>query len=78
MASNSLICAHDNIFNKSILEKDAFYFTDNQQISVLINNKIKDKENEIVINNKVKINDLYSWKKIVSEYNSFFVQTLNK
>ena len=78
MASNSLICAHDNIFNKSILEKDAFYFTDNQQISALINNKIKDKENEIVINNKVKINDLYSWKKIVSEYNSFFVQTLNK
>ncbi len=78
MASNSLICAHDNIFNKSILENDAYYFTDNKQISDLINNKIKSKENEIVINNKGKINDLYSWEKIVSDYNSFFVQTHNK
>ena len=33
MASNSLICAHDNIFNKSILEKDAYYFTNFEQIS---------------------------------------------
>jgi glycosyltransferase involved in cell wall biosynthesis len=78
MASNSLICAHDNIFNKSILEEDAYYFIGYKQISDLINNKIKVKENEFVINNKQKINDLYSWQKIVSDYNSFFVQILNK
>ena len=78
MASNSLICAHDNIFNKSILEKDACYFTNSEQISDLINNKIKAKENELVINNKEKINDLYSWEKIVADYNSLFVQILNK
>jgi len=78
MASNSLICAHDNIFNKSILEGDAYYFTSSEQISDLINNKIKVTENEFVINNKEKINDLYSWQKIVTDYNSFFVQILNK
>ena len=78
MASDSLICAHDNIFNKSILEKDAYYFVNSEQISDLINNKIKAKENEFVINNRNKINDLYSWQKIVMDYNSFFVQILNK
>jgi hypothetical protein len=60
------------------LEQDAYYFTGYKQISDLINNKIKVKENEFVINNKEKINDLYSWQKIVSDYNSFFVQMLNK
>ena len=78
MASNSLICAHDNVFNRSILEGDAYYFTVHKQISDLINNKIKVKENKLAINNKEKINDLYSWEKIVSDYNSFFVQILNK
>ena len=78
MASDSLICAHDNIFNKSILEKDAYYFANSEQISDLINNKIKAKENEFVINNRNKISDLYSWRKIVTDYNSFFVQILNK
>jgi hypothetical protein len=78
MASNSLICAHDNIFNKSILEKDACYFTNSEQISDLINNKTKVKNDEFVINNKEKINDLYCWQKIVTDYNSFFVQALNK
>ena len=78
MASNSLICAHDNIFNKSILEKDAYYFTSPEQISDLINNKIKAKENVFLINNKEKINDLYSWSKIVDNYNSFFHKIYNK
>jgi len=78
MASDSLICAHDNIFNKSILEKDAYYFTNFKQITDLINSKIKAKENVFVINNKQKINDLYSWGKIVDDYNSFFHKIIDK
>jgi len=78
MASNSLICAHDNIFNKSILEKDAYYFTSFEQVSDLMNNEIKAKDNVFVINNKQKINDLYTWNKIVDDYNSFFHKILNK
>jgi hypothetical protein len=78
MASNSLICAHDNIFNKSILEKDAYYFTSFEQISDLMNNEIKVKEDVFVINNKQKVNDLYTWNKIIDDYNSFFHKILNK
>lgn len=78
MASDSLICAHDNIFNKSILEHDSFYFTNSEQIKILINHNIKNKENEFLINNRKKINNLYSWDKIVLDYNSFFMKILNK
>ena len=72
MASNSLICAHDNIFNKSILENDAFYFKNIEQISALMDAKIKNKENELVNSNKVKIKNFYSWGKIVDDYNRLF------
>jgi len=78
MASNSLICAHKNIFNQSILDNSAYYFTNFNQVSDLINNKIKAKENIFVINNKQKINDLYSWSKIVDDYNSFFHKIFSK
>ena len=72
MASNSLICAHDNIFNKSILENDAFYFKNIEQVSALMDAKIKNKENELVNSNQVKIKNYYSWGKIVDDYNRFF------
>tara|TARA_B110000459_G_scaffold182419_1_gene210577 strand:- start:29 stop:802 length:774 start_codon:yes stop_codon:yes gene_type:complete len=72
MASNSLICAHDNIFNKSILENDAFYFKNIAQVSGLMDAKIKNKENELVNSNQVKIKNFYSWGKIVDDYNRFF------
>jgi len=72
MASNSLICAHDNIFNKSILENDAFYFKNIAQVSGLMDAKIKNKENELVNSNQVKIKNYYSWGKIVDDYNRFF------
>ena len=72
MASNSLICAHDNIFNKSILENDAFYFKNIEQISGLMDTKIKNKENELVNSNQVKIKNFYSWGKIADDYNRFF------
>ncbi|MBC8266547.1 MAG: DUF1972 domain-containing protein [Flavobacteriales bacterium] len=78
MASNSLICAHDNIFNKSILTGDAYYFTTSEQISDLMNNKIKVQENIFIINNKEKVNNLYSWNKITDNYNSFFHEIINK
>ena len=77
MASNSLICAHDNIFNKSILEDDAFYFKNSEDVSELIDNEIKIKENNSLKINQEKIRSLYSWKKIVNDYHYFFEKISN-
>ena len=78
MASNSLICAHKNIFNQSILDNDAFYFTNAEQVIDLINNNLKSTEFQIIKNNRDKIKQLYSWNKIVDDYDSFFYQIINK
>ena len=78
MASNSLICAHNNVFNKSILEKDAFYFNKADEISILINKEVKKQENKFVKSNLEKVKNLYSWEKIVNDYNSFFLKIRTK
>lgn len=78
MASNSLICAHDNVFNKSILEKDTFYFNNAEKISRLINEAVKSLENHLVKSNVEKIKNLYSWNKIVNDYELFFQKINNK
>tara|TARA_X000000368_G_C22976868_1_gene688033 strand:- start:842 stop:1330 length:489 start_codon:yes stop_codon:yes gene_type:complete len=78
MASNALICAHDNVFNKTILEKDAFYFNDAEMISRLINKEVKSLENHLVKSNVEKIKDLYTWNKIINDYELFFQKINNK
>ena len=77
MASCALICAHDNIFNYSILENDGYYFTNSKQISVLIDNNIKDLDSQMLKNNHEKIKKLYSWNKIIDKYNSVFHRIIN-
>lgn len=76
MASSALIIANDNVFNKSILANDAFYFKDKNDILNLINNndffQLKD---ELCERNRKKILDKYSWNIINNKY-EFFLQKL--
>lgn len=74
MSSNSLICAHDNIFNKSILEQDAFYFSESNNVCNLINSINKRSFKEIIVNNYNKIDKIYSWDKVADKYDKFFRQ----
>jgi glycosyltransferase involved in cell wall biosynthesis len=83
MASNSLICAHDNVFNKSILGKDAFYFTSANDITVLLNDKnTKDKlsvkNQSKLFHNTEKIRSDYSWSTITEKYIAHFEQICKK
>jgi len=74
MSSGALIAAHNNIFNKSILETEAFYFADSKEVSQLF---LADKNNfrsEYVSNNIEKIKTLYTWAKIIDDYEDLFVK----
>ncbi|HTJ13232.1 MAG TPA: DUF1972 domain-containing protein [Dinghuibacter sp.] len=72
MASRALVAAHDNPFNKAILGRDAFYFSDPAGVarilerlpSVLI-------EDEMVENNLRKVRTSYNWEKVIDEYEQF-------
>ena len=78
MASNCLICAQDNIFNKSILGKDAFYFTDKVQIATFVNSVKKNNYSHNLISSKNKISKLYSWEVIINQYLKHFKEIYYK
>jgi hypothetical protein len=80
MASQSLICAHQNEFNRTILEEDAFYFCNAQDVSKHINEVVKTGSiNDFIASNLRKIKTVFNWQQINDSYEQFFIQTqLNK
>jgi len=74
MASHAFICANDNPFNKYILGDDALYFTSAEAVSYVLQNADKREEQcqAKLKNNILKIENIYSWEKIVNEYIAHF------
>lgn len=77
MAARSLICAHNNIFNKSILNEDAFYFDNSEDITQLINKNDQSKRTLFIEKNHKKIKDNFSWKRIIEKYNLMFQEIID-
>lgn len=79
MASNCLICAHDNPFNKYILENDALYFKNSQDVAFHLSDiNFNDSNHQMMLNrNKCKITELYDWEIIVKQYENHFFNILN-
>lgn len=73
MASSSLIIAHDNIFNYSILGSDAFYFSSKNHVMQHITNTTKNMHKEKILNNTRKIAYKYNWEKINNQYLKHFL-----
>ena len=78
MASGAMVCANDNIFNKAILENDAFYFSSYEDVSAVLESKIKLQHSEIIEANSCKIRELYSWPKINESYLDFMLNCYEK
>lgn len=74
MASCALIIAHNNVFNKSVLEENAFYFTKKEEIATALNTITKEKHQNMIDGNINKINDDFNWDKINQEYLNYFVE----
>lgn len=73
MASGAYICAHDNIFNKTILEEDASYFANVSDVTGLLDTSGEQKNRQAVINNTRKVNELYNWNTIIDQYEQHFI-----
>lgn len=77
MASGALIVANDNLFNKSILEKDAFYFKDKEDIKKHLEiNKVE--YQDFTKNNGTKIKTKFTTEMINLQYEEFFLECLKK
>lgn len=75
MASSTLIIAHNNIFNWSILQDDAKYFETPEDIAELLGLE-KRNEQEKVNNNLSKIDNVYNWSLINEQYENFILKCL--
>lgn len=76
MSSYALIFAHNNDFNKVILENDAFYFNCDKCITSLLNKELIPEREFFISNNIAKVNSKYTWKKILDEYERFILSKL--
>jgi glycosyltransferase involved in cell wall biosynthesis len=75
MASEALIAAHNNPFNKSVLHADAFYFSDAGEVQQLVETvQHKETEKTMVKNNLHKIAFQFNWEKIIDEYETFILK----
>lgn len=69
MASNTLIAAHDNVFNKTVLGEDAFYFASSADVAAVIRKCTSKNDYEnFLTNNTQKIRTQYSWARITDLY----------
>jgi glycosyltransferase involved in cell wall biosynthesis len=72
MASNTLIIAHDNEFNSSILEHDAFFFSSKEDVKNHIETKKKNDHGSKTENCVEKIKKRFTWELINNMYLDFF------
>jgi len=75
MASEALIAAHNNPFNKSVLHSDAFYFNDAKDVQTIVETvQRKETEQTMVTNNLRKIKYQFNWEHIVDQYEEFLME----
>lgn len=69
MGCGALIAAHDNIFNRSVLGEDAFYFKDADGVSALLREPVfPEKRAQMTAANLQKIERFYNWPVITDAY----------
>lgn len=68
MASNAYIAAHDNVFNRYVLDSDAAYFRDSHEVTSIINDDNGKHREEFILRNREKIKLYYNWAGIGEEY----------
>jgi len=74
MACECNIAAHDNVFNKAILNDDAFYFSSAEKICQIIDETAGSPSVFVRTKNNIdKIQRFYTWDKIIDSYEKVFI-----
>ena len=78
MAANTFILAHDNQFNKSVINNNAYYFNSSSTLAALLNDKeIEKNKIEFAKNNLKRIDKVYRWSIVVNQYENYFKRILD-
>jgi glycosyltransferase involved in cell wall biosynthesis len=74
MASEALIAAHNNPFNKSVLHTDAFYFSNANEVRNIVETVQRMETEKTMVNNNLhKIKNQFNWETIVDQYEEFLL-----
>lgn len=79
MANGSIVVAHDNPFNRAVLNGDAYYFKNSDDVLRLVMKSNGHKESALMVkNNFAKIEAEYNWPNIINLYESFIIDCYNQ
>ena len=78
MSSQALIAAHNNDFNKGILNENAFYFSNSSEVKNILQTIKKNDNLQLVQNNYEAIVNDFNWEKINGEYLQLFEECFSK
>ena len=74
MGCRALVAAHDNVFNRAVLEGDAFYFSNEAQIADILRSiGPKSDHAGFLDRNEAKIRTLYAERRILDLYEGVFL-----
>ena len=78
MASQALVIAHNNEFNKGILKENSYYFSNPVDVKNILNTIKKNDNLQLVQNNFEAIEKEFNWKKINGEYLQLFEECFSR
>ncbi len=74
MAASAFICAHDNPFNRDVVDANGIYFKTSQDVVRIINNRHFDKNRSLFSSRNLhKIEKSHGWNQICEAYHKVFV-----
>lgn len=78
MASNALIIANKNEFNQAILQENAYYFSNAEEVKKLLSEIKKNDNLQMIQNNVNAIEKEYNWNTINDKYLQLFQECVAK
>jgi glycosyltransferase involved in cell wall biosynthesis len=74
MAGGALVAAHDNSFNRSVLNRNAFYFSSPEDVQWLTEVVSRHQaEQSMIERNRQRIDKFYNWERIIDQYENYIV-----
>lgn len=78
MASNAFIAAHDNPFNRSVLEDNALYFKTADEVRDILRTDAFPSSAAAIANNLRKVDRVYNWERIAQQHLALFEEVLTQ
>jgi glycosyltransferase involved in cell wall biosynthesis len=79
MASRALIAAHENPFNRAVLNDNAFYFSSPAEVARIIDSTIRNgREMQRIQNNLDRIKNDFTWENVIEQYERYMIECLTQ